>query len=45
MPRLTNSETGAVVNVADEKAERLGAPWVFEGKPKRTSKKSDEKSE
>lgn len=43
MARLTNPQTGAVVNVSDEKADRLGAPWVSEDKPKRSGKKSDEK--
>lgn len=27
MVRLKNAQTGAVVNVSDEKADRLGAPW------------------
>jgi hypothetical protein len=43
MPRLTNPQTGAVVNVSEEKAERLGGPWVSEDKPKRSGKKPDEK--
>lgn len=27
MVRLRNAQTGAVVNVSDETAQRLGAPW------------------
>ncbi|MFE9955840.1 hypothetical protein [Micromonospora sp. NPDC005299] len=28
MPRLRNATTGVVVNVSDEKAERLGSGWA-----------------
>ena len=50
MPRLRSAVTGVVVNVSDEKAERLGTDWVAfdqpaaEEKPaprKRASKSSE----
>ena len=33
MARLRNTKTGAVVNVPDEKAARLGAEWESAEKP------------
>jgi hypothetical protein len=47
MTRLSNSVTGVVVSVSDEKASRLGADWVPVEKPapKRTNKKSDGESD
>lgn len=41
MARFTHKVTGVVVSVADEKV--LGSDWEPDDKPKRTSKKSDEK--
>lgn len=43
MVRLKNAQTGAVVNVSEETAARLGAPWTAEEKPKAEPKKSDKK--
>lgn len=40
MPRLKNINSGAVVNVPDEKVERLGPEWApaEDNKPKSTAK-------
>ena len=43
MPRLTNDATGAVVNVSEETAKRLGAGWSADAKQKTEPKKSDKK--
>lgn len=48
MPRLRNAATGVVVNVSDEKAERLGSGWVAADAPtgadqKRAPRKSASK--
>ena len=48
MPRLRNSQSGAVVSVSDETAARLGSEWEPADKqaPKSTTKKaSSSKSE
>lgn len=46
MARLTNSNTGVVVNVADGKAERLGVAWVSaDAEPKRGPSRPKKKSE
>jgi hypothetical protein len=50
MPRLRHVESGAVVNVSDEKAARLGSGWepvenekkAQAKRPARKSAKSDE---
>jgi hypothetical protein len=44
MPRLRSNTTGVVVNVSDEKAERLTGFTLIDEKPapkRRTAKKSD----
>jgi hypothetical protein len=33
MPRLRNTQSGAVVSVSDEKAARLGGEWESAEKP------------
>lgn len=51
MARLTNVNTGVVVNVPDAKAGRLNSDWVSAdaepkrgpGRPKKADEKSDEK--
>lgn len=48
MPRLRSATTGVVVNVSDEKAERLAGFFPVEEKPapkRRVAKKSDDTSE
>jgi hypothetical protein len=43
MARLRHAESGVVVSVTDEKATRMGAEWVPEGKAsakKATAKKA-----
>lgn len=44
MPRLTNAVTGVVVDVADDKVERLGSEWqpVVEKKSTPRAKKSED---
>lgn len=43
MIRLRNKKTGAVVNVSEDKARRLGPEW--EKPTKERTKKADEKSD
>ena len=47
MPRLRNTNSGAVVSVSDEKVARMGAEWVSADKPepakKAPAKKADAK--
>lgn len=46
MPRLKNKANGAVVNVSDETAKRLGADWATaDAEPKSRSKKPADKSD
>ncbi len=46
MPRLKNKANGAVVNVSDETAERLGGGWEpADAAPKSRAKKPADKSE
>lgn len=46
MPRLKNKANGAVINVTDETAERLGGDWEpADAAPKSRSKKPADKSE
>ena len=44
MPRLKHVSTGAVVDVSDDKADRLGSEWEpVKDAPKRTATKQAEK--
>lgn len=46
MPRLKNKANGAVINVSEQTAKRLGADWVAaDAAPKSRSKKPAEKLE
>jgi hypothetical protein len=46
MPRLKNISSGAIVNVPEEKVERLGSEWApaEENKPKSSAKPKTSKS-
>ena len=44
MPRLKNVSTGAVVNVSDDTAARLGSEWEpVKAQPKKAAPKTDSK--
>lgn len=44
MPRLRNTATGAVVNVSDDLAERLGAGWEDAAAPAPEAKPAAKRS-
>lgn len=45
MARLKNVNSGAVVEVADEKVERMGAEWMSADDKKAPAKKAASKSD
>ena len=44
MPKLRNANSGAIVEVADEKVERMGAEWEPADDKKTPAKKAAAKS-
>lgn len=45
MPRLKNVNNGAIVEVADEKVDRMGAEWESADDKKTPAKKAASKSD